>query len=326
MASACFEGTEASPALDMPLEELMSLPLEAKVTYSKLVIQRFYIKNRGKVYVAYSGGKDSTVLLDMVRSLYPEVPAVFSDTGLEFPEIREFVQHTDNVVMVRPSMSFRRVIQTRGYPVVGKEVAKIISAAQKGTPWGLRMVTVSRDEYSFSKAHYAWLVDAPFKISSDCCKILKKDPMHAYEKESGRKAIIGMKGIDSRLRMTNLKQHGSIQDEKCTPLGIWSNEDIWQYIRSRKIPYCHIYDMGYAATGCIFCAFGIMQDKGRFVKLKATHPKQWEYCMRPLEEGGLGMEQVCDFLGVPSGRHQTNLLEIARKADEQNVETREVME
>ena len=312
MTSPCYTASEAPPE---NLDKLMALPLEAKVTYSKMVIQRFYVQQRGKVYVSYSGGKDSTVLLDMARSLYPEIPAVYSDTGLEFPEIRQFVADTPNVEIVRPEMSFRKVIQTRGYPVVGKEVAKIIGAAQKGTPWGVRMVTVSRDEYSFSKAHYAWLVDAPFKVSSDCCKILKKQPMHAYEERTGRHAIIGTKGVDSRLRMTNLQQYGSIQSDKCTPLGIWTDDDVWQYIRSRNIPYCKVYDMGYNATGCIFCGFGIMQDRHRFVKLKATHPKQWEYCMRPLDQGGLGMEEVCDFLGIPSGRHQTNLLDILRETE-----------
>ncbi len=312
MAPSCYGQAEMP---DMDLDRLMALPLEDKVTYSKLIIQRFYVQQRGKVYVSYSGGKDSTVLLDMVRSLYPEVPAVYSDTGLEFPEIREFVQHTDNVEIVRPEMSFRQVIKTRGYPVVGKEVANIVGGAQHGKPYGIKWTTISREESKFSKAHYAWLVDAPFPISADCCKILKKRPMHAYEKESGRKAIIGTKGVDSRLRMTNLQRYGSIQAEKCTPLGIWTDEDIWRYIRSRKVPYCRIYDMGYAATGCIFCGFGIMQDRNRFLKLKATHPKQWEYCMRPVEGGGLGMKQVCDFLGIPSGCDQTDLLDYAEKAD-----------
>ena len=314
MAPQCYGEAEAP---DMDLKKLMSLPVEDKATYSKLVIQRFYVENRGKVYVSFSGGKDSTVLLHLVRSLYPEVPAVYSDTGLEFPEIREFVKATENVEMIRPEMSFRKVIQTHGYPVVGKEVAHVIEGAQKGKPFGIKWTTISREESLFSKAHYAWLVDAPFKISSDCCDILKKKPMKAYEKESGRHAIIGTKGIDSRLRMTNLQRYGEVLNNKCTPLGIWTNEDIWNYIRAHDLPYCPIYDKGYDSTGCIFCAFGIMQDRDRFLKLKATHPKQWEYCMRPVEGGGLGMKEVCDFLGIPSGCDQSNLLDFADRSEKQ---------
>lgn len=314
MASQCY-GESVAP--DMDLDRLMALSVEDKATYSKLIIQRFYVANRGKVYVSYSGGKDSTVLLHLVRSLYPDVPAVYSDTGLEFPEIREFVKATDNVIMIRPKMSFRRVIQEKGYPVVSKEVANIVGGAQRGKPYGIKWTTISREESSFSKAHYAWLVDAPFQISADCCNELKKKPMKAYEKESNRHAIIGTKGVDSRLRMTNLQRYGLILNDKCTPLGIWTNEDIWAYIRAHNLPYCDIYDKGYGSTGCIFCGFGIMQDRNRFLKLKATHPKQWEYCMRPLDEGGLGMREVCDFLGIPSGCDQLNLLEFAVRKEQE---------
>ena len=304
MTSTCY-GNASMP--DMDLDRLMALPVEDKATYSKLIIQRFYIENKGKVYVSFSGGKDSTVLLHLVRSLYPEVPAVYTDTGLEFPEIREFVKTFDNVEIVRPEMSFRKVIQTKGYPVVGKEVAHWTSLAQRGKPSGLKIMSVTREECKFSKAHYAWLIGAPFAISADCCNILKKKPMKGYKKATGRSAIIGTKGIDSRLRLTNLQRYGEILNDKCTPLGIWSNEDIWAYIRDHNLRYCSIYDKGYDATGCIFCAFGIMQDRNRFLKLKATHPSLWAYCMKPLDEGGLGMEQVCDFLGVPSGCGQTSL-------------------
>lgn len=317
MAPQCYGEAEAP---DMDLRKLMALPTEDKATYSKLVIQRFYVANKGKVYVSFSGGKDSTVLLHLVRSLYPEVPAVFTDTGLEFPEIREFVKTFDNVEILRPEMSFRKVIQTKGYPVVGKEVAHYVSLAQRGKPSGIYLMTVSREECKFSKAHYAWLVDAPFSISADCCNILKKKPMKKYARESGRVPIIGTKGIDSRLRMTNLQRYGETLSDRCTPLGIWSNDDIWAYIRNHKLPYCSIYDKGYDSTGCIFCAFGIMQDRDRFLKLKATHPKQWEYCMRPVDKGGLGMKEVCDFLGVPSGCEQSNLTEFTDRADKEELE------
>ena len=50
----------------------------------------------------FSGGKDSTVLLDLVRKLYPGIVAVFVDTGLEYPEIREFVKRFENVEWLKP--------------------------------------------------------------------------------------------------------------------------------------------------------------------------------------------------------------------------------
>lgn len=89
------------------LEEMQRLPLQRKIQITTARIIEWYQHYDGKVYVAFSGGKDSTVLLDIVRRIYPDVPAVFSDTGLEFPEVREFVKSCENVTIVRPEMNFR---------------------------------------------------------------------------------------------------------------------------------------------------------------------------------------------------------------------------
>lgn len=91
------------------LEEMQRLPLQRKIQITTARIIEWYQHYDGKVYVAFSGGKDSTVLLDIVRRIYPDVPAVFSDTGLEFPEVREFVKSCENVTIVRPEMNFRGV-------------------------------------------------------------------------------------------------------------------------------------------------------------------------------------------------------------------------
>ncbi len=64
------------------LEELRALPLERKIQISQARIIEWYRHFNGKVVVSFSGGKDSTVLLHMVRSIFPDVKAVFSNTGL----------------------------------------------------------------------------------------------------------------------------------------------------------------------------------------------------------------------------------------------------
>lgn len=113
------------------LEEMQRLPLQRKIQITTARIIEWYQHYDGKVYVAFSGGKDSTVLLDIVRRIYPDVPAVFSDTGLEFPEVREFVKSCENVTIVRPEMNFRKVIEVYGYPVVSKRVADTVEYGHK---------------------------------------------------------------------------------------------------------------------------------------------------------------------------------------------------
>ena len=74
------------------LRQYQSLPLSAKIIMTQRRIRAWYDHWDGQVYVSFSGGKDSTVLLHLVRELYPDVEAVFVDTGLEYPEIRQFVK------------------------------------------------------------------------------------------------------------------------------------------------------------------------------------------------------------------------------------------
>ena len=98
------------------LRVLQNLPLELKILKTEQRIREWYEHWEGQVYVSFSGGKDSTVLLHIARSIYPDIPAVFVDTGLEYPEIRRFVKQTKNVIWLKPEMNFRRVIEKYGYP------------------------------------------------------------------------------------------------------------------------------------------------------------------------------------------------------------------
>ena len=113
------------------LKELQALPLSRKILITQTRIIEWYQHFNGCVCVSFSGGKDSTVLLDIVRKIYPDVPAVFSNTGLEYPEIQKFVKGYDNVDIVTPDMRFDEVIKTYGYPLIGKEVAEAIHYARR---------------------------------------------------------------------------------------------------------------------------------------------------------------------------------------------------
>ncbi|MDE5938491.1 MAG: phosphoadenosine phosphosulfate reductase family protein, partial [Lachnospiraceae bacterium] len=111
---------------------MQSLPLSAKIRMTQLRI-RGWVEEYGEdgVYVSFSGGKDSAVLLDIVRTMYPKIPAVFVDTGLEYPEIREFVKGFDNVEWLKPKITFRQVIEKYGYPFISKEVSETVDYARK---------------------------------------------------------------------------------------------------------------------------------------------------------------------------------------------------
>lgn len=114
------------------LKSMQAAPLDVKILMTRTRI-REWIREYGEdgVYISFSGGKDSTVLLDIVRQDYPNVPAVFCDTGLEYPEIREFVKTIPNVEWIRPAMTFKQVIEKCGYPMISKEVSECVYGARR---------------------------------------------------------------------------------------------------------------------------------------------------------------------------------------------------
>ena len=291
---------------------LQALPLDLKIAKSKLRIEE-WIREYGedKVYVSFSGGKDSTVLLHLVRSLYPNIPAVYIDTGLEYPEVKKHVYKQNNVTILRPSMSFRQVIEKYGYPMVSKEQPNYPDDIRNGTEKMRirRLNGDSKGRFKLSKK-YHYLIDAPFKISHRCCNIMKKNPVKKYERETGRKPFIGTLASESSLRKEFYLKNGcnALNSKRpiSTPIGFWTEQDILQYIKLNKVVIPEVYGeiieednklklTGVDRTGCVFCGFGVHleQEPNRYQKLEKTHPQLHDYCMNKL-----GFKEVCEFMNI----------------------------
>lgn len=283
------------------LKQRQAEPLEIKEQMTAARIKAYYEKLNGEVYVSFSGGKDSTVLLHQVRRLYPHTPAIFVDTGLEYPEIRDFVKSVDNVIWLKPKMPFNQVIEKYGYPVISKETAQKIKEVRSTKSEKLKNKRINGDDKGNGRISEKWqfLINAPFKISDRCCHVMKKDPVKRYEKETGRGAIVGTMASDSRLREGSYLQHGCNSFEgrpMSTPMAFWLESNVWDYIKKYNIPYSKIYDMGYSRTGCMFCMFGLhMDESNRFDRMKITHPQIYKYCMDKL-----GLREVIRYCGIVS--------------------------
>ena len=174
------------------LRQRQSLPLEAKITMSQQRIREWHEHWDGQVYVSFSGGKDSSVLLHLVRSLYPEVPAAFVDTGLEFPAIRSFVRSVENVIWLRPEKRFQEIVQEYGYPVVSKDIARSVYYARKGSNWALHRFQGQNSDgtpsqwYASRQKKWKKLLDAPFKISDMCGHWLPERLLVTLQRELSR--------------------------------------------------------------------------------------------------------------------------------------------
>jgi len=285
------------------LKERQALPLDIKVRMSLDRITEWYNYWKGKAYVSFSGGKDSTVLLYLVRSIFPDIEAVFVDTGLEFPEIWGFVKSIDNVTWLRPKIKFPEVIEKYGYPAISKEVSQQIYEAKTTKSEKLlhKRLCGGDNKYKSGKIPEKWkyLIPCDIKIGHKCCDALKKRPIKKYEKQTGKAPIVGIMAIDSQARKQKYIRRGTCNSFsgkiESNPLSFWTDSDVWEYIRKYDVPYSQIYDMGYDRTGCMFCMFGVHLEKGenRFQRMRRTHPKQWDYCINKL-----GCGKVLDLIGV----------------------------
>lgn len=198
------------------------------------------------------------------------------------------------------------------------------------------------DKSMFNLEKWKPLLDLPFKISNQCCAIMKKQPLHDYVKRTGLKAMTGQMASESRLRTQQWLKNGcngfNMKQPISNPISFWTEQDVLLYIKKYniKIPSvygevvndnrteddeeqlslfeCKLKTTRCNRTGCIYCGFGCHLEKGktRFQLLKETHPRLYEYCMGGGEfdengmwqpnTKGLGLKFVFDKLNEIYGK------------------------
>ena len=300
------------------LQQMQSLPLSAKIIMTQQRIKAWYEHWDGEVYVSFSGGKDSTVLLHLAREIYPDIEAVFVNTGLEYPEIQQFVKTFENVTILRPEMRFDEVIKKYGYPIISKETSENIFIARKNplsrcaTKFDENSEYVKKYGTQYCLSKWKPILDSDIPISHMCCNVMKKKPAKEFEKRTGKKPILATMASESKLREKMWVQNGcngfDMKRPTSNPMAFWTEQDVLQYIKEKNLPIASVYgeityadnpdqmrleDFGFDygggklcttgcnRTGCIFCGFGCHLDKSpsRFERLKETHPKQYTYCI-----------------------------------------------
>lgn len=317
------------------LKQMQSLPLKYKILMSQQRIRDWYEYWDGNVYVSRSGGKDSDVLGHLVKEMYPDVPQVFVNTGLEHDSVRAHGEDIADVIL-KPQISFVEVIAKYGYSVISKEISLKINRVRQNPNSAYKKYFDGSEKGKsiFDHSAYSWLLKAPFRISDKCCDVMKKSPFALYEKQTKNKAFIGTMANESRLRKTKWLQYGCNAFDKkhpaSQPLSFWTEQDILQFIKEKNIkiakvygdivykdeddmiyvdnvfaPYMNLEMTGEKRTGCIFCMFGIKQDTERFLRLKEIEPKKYDFVMRGgkfdeqgmwIPHQGLGYKFIIDWL------------------------------
>lgn len=243
------------------LYQMQSLSLDAKIRMSMARIEG-WIDEFGidGVYVSFSGGKDSTVLMDIIRNKmgYNDIPALFVDVPTQYPELKKFAQTWDNVEVVHPSISFMEVCEKYGFPLISKEISQYIyeekiylsknhdKPSVRSKKLNGELIDKTTGELSqYNVPQWKFLLDAPFSISHLCCNTMKKAPAKKYEKQTKRKPIMAQMADESRARKQKWIQNGcnafNVKRPTSNPMSFWTEQDILTYIHTYRLPICCVY-------------------------------------------------------------------------------------
>lgn len=266
--------------------QALPLNIKARMTAERI---RNWVNEFGEdgVYLSFSGGKDSTVLGHIIREVcgYKNIPFVFVDVPTQYPELKQFAQTFDNLVILKPKISFAQVCEQYGFPMFSKEISecvadsrkyiRILTDRQTEIPFAYRIADligidrradkenkafadlkmgnipseilkapirvkqlfgVKREDFGsmYDRSKYLFMLNAPFEVSNQCCKVMKKQPMHQYNKDTGRMPITAQMASESKLRTSQWLQNGcngfDLKIPTSNPMSFWTEQDVLLYI------------------------------------------------------------------------------------------------
>lgn len=215
-------------------------------------------------------------------------------------------------------------IDQYGFPILGKSKSKLDAKRINIDCFLKYSQTISESDEL--KEYYDVL--RRVKISQHCCKLLKKDPSEREQAAHDVDVIFkGLMAAESRTRMTSFCTRGELFAGRhrdhlpegdpfwhCNPLGIWTDDDIWKYIRDYHVPYSELYDIEWRdddgkrrkieRNGCFGCATAMAFEDNQMAILRRTHPLIWEKVMKA------GMAEQLQKLRIDRNNGQLSMLDM----------------
>lgn len=312
------------------LTQRQGLPFNIKIKLTKRRIEEFYKFLKGKVYISYSGGKDSEVMLHLVKSCYPNVKIIFVDTGTERDTREHAIKKSD--IILKPKIPMLQVWEKYGIPFPSKQQADFIYKAKHTKSTYLRnrlmngvMKGGTKTMFKISKK-WKCIIDSNIEVSDRCCYYLKKEPFIRYKKQTGESPFIGIMATDSMERKKGYLQNGCINFSKevCHPLGFWTEQDILMYIKIFDLDYCEAYGeiikvngklqtTKAKRTGCDGCGFGVHLEKepNRFQRLETDNPKLHNIILHKWVGGAMG--KVLDLCNINYNKSKQTKIKFFKK-------------
>lgn len=335
--------------LKFPKDSFYSMkfqPYVLKPSFSMKRVYQWHSYWYGQIYISFSGGLDSTVLAYIVCQAYEKyglqgkIPLVFSDTGMEFPEIREFVHEyvewlrwkfpslDIELDVIHPKHGFKWVCENHGFPLISKDTASKIKKLRHGKLCErYRNYLLNGDErgkFGMLSKKWQYLADTELTkedISDYCCEVLKKEPFKRYVKETRRYPFIGITQDESFRRENQYNHTGcNVYDGttiKSQPLGFWPKQEIIRYRVEQEIPMCPVYGeaiqdknglwklTGEQRTGCVMCGFGchLEQEPNRIQRMSISESAAHRAMYNwgmKITNNGVTYKEALEHCGIPT--------------------------
>lgn len=252
-------------------------------------------------YLSFSGGKDSTIVHYLLDQALPgnKIPRVFINTGIEYQMIVDFVNglaaKDDRFIILQPTQAIKPMLEKYGYPFKSKQHSHNVMVYQN-SGIGLSVkrylgIIESNTKFRCPKSLlYHFTPDFKIKLSDNCCRKLKKEPIHKWEKASNRHiAITGMRNSEGGKR-ASIK--GCILTDKQGNVKrfhpLIKVDDQWEnwLIERESIALCPLYCQPYnfKRTGCKGCPFSLdLQEQLEIMELYLPNERrQCEMIWKPV--------------------------------------------
>lgn len=309
-----------------------NMPLADKIEHTAYRIKDWCDGTAG-AYISFSGGIGSRVLLHLNKKYCNKVdvlPALYVDTGLDHKGVKDIaLKYADYVV--RSKMNFYKVLIKYGYPIISKSQAMAIKklTTQNLTEEYRNKLLYGDERGTAGKLSNKWhyLLNAPFKISHECCLVLKERPAYKFEIENGGIYPVTAEMVEESVnRKIIYLQNGcnmyNLNRPKSTPMAFWTQQDLLEYVVKENVDiapeygeikqdcYGRYYTTGEKRTGCAFCLFGchLENQPNRIQRLYKIDRRRYEYCVGGGEfndkgiwqpnKDGLGLGYVMDYMGI----------------------------
>lgn len=267
------------------------LNLEMAIDDAIMRIKREYERAEGKIYLSFSGGKDSTVLAEVIKmaDLPEKIPFVFANTRIEMDATYKFIKEYDyeNLIIVKPRKPFGQVLKEYGKPAISKNKSEMLRTYQKNItdPLGFYRSTVlitgekitkgfvktgKKSRYALAEKHFHFLhPNLGYSIANKCCSYMKKYPFEDFSNEHDMNGTFtGVRVAEGGARATAYKSCVQIKKRKgkefymSMPLFDWSDEIVEEFIKKYNVKLSDAYEVyGCDRTGCVGCPYGRNIDK-----------------------------------------------------------------